>query len=111
MLTKLDGEFLAFTGTGHAAGDPGAPWYCERDWEEASWSAAGNEWPNSQDSGFKDYTLLLHAKLSWMQIFLDLAVLVEAQGEMLDNIETQVWWLMLCHSIAIFLDTCNHLFR
>ena len=26
-----------------------------------------------------------------MQIFLDMAVLVDAQGDMLDNIESQVW--------------------
>ena len=25
MLTKVDGKFLAFAGTGHTAGDPGAP--------------------------------------------------------------------------------------
>jgi hypothetical protein len=25
MLTKLDGKFLSFVGTGHTAGDPGAP--------------------------------------------------------------------------------------
>ena len=66
MLTKLDGEFFVFVGTGHPAGDPGAPWYGERDWEEASWSAAGNEWPISQHSGFKDSTLLQHIKLPCM---------------------------------------------
>lgn len=117
MLAKLDREFLAYAGTGHIAGDPGAPWHGKRNWAEASWSAAGNEWffkelnewSISQHSGFKGSTLVHRIKFSWMQIFLDLAVLVEAQGEMLDNIETQVWWLMLCHSVVIFLDSCNHI--
>jgi len=32
--------------------------------------------------------------MSW-QIFLDIAVLVDAQGDMLDNIETQVFFILL----------------
>lgn len=38
------------------------------------------------------------------QIFLDMAVLVEAQGEMLDNIEQQV---ILLNSLLFSLDTPN----
>ena len=34
------------------------------------------------------------------QIFLDMAVLVEAQGEMLDNIEAQVRVLHLLHKVS-----------
>lgn len=32
----------------------------------------------------------------FLQIFLDMAVLVDAQGEMLDNIESQVIWYFIC---------------
>lgn len=32
----------------------------------------------------------------FLQIFLDMAVLVDAQGEMLDNIESQVIWYYSC---------------
>lgn len=52
-----------------------------------------------------------------MQIFMDMAVLVDAQGEMLDNIETQViklfdllWsnpWLLTRNRINNACDRCQ----
>jgi t-SNARE complex subunit (syntaxin) len=49
------------------------------------------------------------------QIFLDMAVLVEAQGEMLDNIETQararsVWGMAASCCIAHATDRCTPLY-
>lgn len=50
-------------------------------------------------------TFTRNIKTLLMQIFNDLAVLVEAQGEMLDNIETQVWWRVLVTDILLFSRT------
>lgn len=40
------------------------------------------------------------------QVFLDMAVLVEAQGEMLDNIEQQVGWNIYTHLCMLSMPAC-----
>jgi hypothetical protein len=42
-----------------------------------------------------DEIVVLIMTESWGQIFLDMAVLVEAQGELLDNIESQAGFLSI----------------
>ena len=39
------------------------------------------------------------------QIFLDMSVLVDAQGEMLDNIEQQVGWSLIANDSKCFSST------
>lgn len=68
----------------------GEAWHGERNWEEATWLASGMH-PLTWRLDYPKLTRLIYFLLNF-QIYLDMAVLVDAQGELLDNIETQVYF-------------------
>lgn len=85
---------VTILGDGYIERDSRKAWYCQGNWKETSWTPSSIWFLNFQTSQlhFIKHILMFTLWLNHVvQVFMDMAVLVEAQGEMLDNIETQVW--------------------